>query len=84
MTTGCIWHGSSTEWNELTEAITHNCTCGERTRAVPRCAAHQLVAEQRAVDRLLFARRIASRLLQEEMAEGSAAIVGATRFTLDA
>jgi hypothetical protein len=73
MTTGCIWHGTSAEWNELTEAITHNCTCDERTCGVPRCAVHQLVNEQRTVDRLLFARRFASRLLQEEMAEGSAA-----------
>jgi hypothetical protein len=81
MTTGCIWHGTSTEWNELTEAITHNCTCGERTRAVPRCAAHQLVDEQRAVDRLLFARRMASRLLREEMAERPPATAGATRLT---
>ncbi len=74
MTTGCIWHGTSTEWNELTEAITHNCTCGERTYVVPRCAAHQFVDDQRAVDRLVFARRIAATLVQEEMAEGSVAI----------
>ncbi len=73
MTTGCIWHGTSTEWDELIQIITQNCTCDERTYGGPRCAAHQLVDDQRAVDRLLFARRIASRLIEEEMAEASSA-----------
>ncbi len=74
MTTGCSWHGTSTEWNELGEAVTHNCTCGERTDSLaPRCSAHQLLDEQRALDRLLFTRRIAATLVQEEMVEDSVA-----------
>jgi hypothetical protein len=74
MTTGCSWHGTSTEWNELGEAVTHNCTCGERPY-VARCAVHQLLDEQRALDRLLFTRRIAATLVQEEMTEGSVPIM---------
>jgi hypothetical protein len=71
MAAGCIWHGTSTEWDELTEAVTHNCTCGARTYILaPRCAAHQMLDDQRVLDRLLFARRIAARLLREEVAEG--------------
>ena len=75
MTTDGSWHGTSTEWNELGEAVTNNCTCGERTDSLaPRCSAHQLLDEQRALDRLLFTRRIAARLVQEEMTEGSVPI----------
>ncbi len=76
MTPDRIWHGTSTEWNELGEAVKHNCTCGERTYSLaPRCSVHQLLHEQRALDRLLFARRIAATLIQEEMAEDSVASV---------
>ena len=71
MTTGCIWHGTSTEWNELAEAIEHNCTCGQRAYGATRCPAHQLLEDQRALDRLLFERRIVARLIGEEMTEGS-------------
>jgi hypothetical protein len=73
MTTDWIWHGTSTEWNELAEAVAHNCTCDERPY-VTRCAAHEFLGDQRALDRLLFTRRIAATLVQEEMSEDAIAI----------
>lgn len=70
---GIIRHGTSTEWYELIEAVARNCTCRERRSLRERCPADQLLADQRVLDKLLVARRIAPRLVQEEMTQGSAA-----------
>jgi hypothetical protein len=68
MTTGCTWRGTETEWNELMSAIAQHCRCSERTYFfAPRCFAHQLLNDQRVVGGLLFGRRVAARLLQEDM-----------------
>lgn len=72
MSSMVVWHGTRGEFDTLLAAVGRNCTCttgpnGVRTAT---CAAHQMVVEdQRAVDGLLFARRIAGRLRKEEAGE---------------
>lgn len=72
MSSMVVWHGTRGEFDTLLAAIGRNCSCttgpnGVRTAT---CAAHQMVVEdQRAVDGLLFARRIAARLRVEEAVE---------------
>jgi hypothetical protein len=64
-----VWHGTSQESAALVEAVAGNCNCtfgrtGERNAV---CAAHRmLVEDQRALDGLVFACRLKSRLLDEE------------------
>lgn len=72
MKASCVWHGTATEWDQLTGAIKQNCTCGQRTYGfASRCTTHELLHEQHALDRLLFARRITARLLREEFLEST-------------
>ena len=69
MPTSVLWHGSQSEALELLQALSHNCSCVVTAEGVrlSTCAPHQmLTADQRAIDGLLFARRIASRLRSEE------------------
>ena len=63
-----VWHGTRQESLELLHAVRQHCTCEmEQGRMVSTCAAHlMLVRDQRAIDGLLFMRRIAERLLAEE------------------
>ena len=69
MSTQIIWHGTQQESFALVGAVARNCTCevgpdGVRTLT---CSPHRmLTADQRALDGLLFARRMADRLLREE------------------
>jgi hypothetical protein len=63
-----VWHGSNHERVELIEAVSHNCDCtyamGVRAK---RCAAHEMLEEdQRAIDRLVFIKRIAKRFSEQE------------------
>lgn len=64
-----IWHGTQDESFALVSAISRNCSCefgvlGVRTRV---CIPHQMLLEdQRALNGLLFARRMADRLREEE------------------
>ena len=64
-----IWHGSEAEAVDLMRAVRHNCSCehtatGERVGC---CSAHAMLAyDQRAVDGLLFARRMARRWQSQE------------------
>ncbi len=62
------WRGTQTEAAELLSALNRHCNCEESTNgmSVSMCATHLLLDDQRALDRLLFARRIASRFLAEE------------------
>jgi hypothetical protein len=64
-----VWHGTLNERRELSKAMRHNCAC-EFSRIGVRlstCASHHMLNEdQRALDGLLFARRIAGRLRHEE------------------
>jgi hypothetical protein len=70
-----IWNGTRQEAGELLEAVSANCTCvrdaaGIRTAI---CEAHRmLVTDQRALNGLVFARRIASRFRAEEFREEGA------------
>jgi hypothetical protein len=63
-----VWHGTPSELRELTLAVQHHCECGTEwgIACVP-CPAHaMLVGDQRALDGLLWARRVAPRLVAEE------------------
>jgi hypothetical protein len=64
------WHGTQTEGFALQEALRAWCNCefnpndGMRTST---CAGHKMFAEdQRALDGLVFARRMANCLIREE------------------
>jgi hypothetical protein len=63
-----IWNGTPQEGLELCEIVKKYCSCATtETGAATRCASHwMLLAEQRALDGLVFARRIGPRLRQEE------------------
>ena len=71
MATSVVWHGTQTEALELLQALARNCSCvvtAEGLR-VSTCRPHEMLStDQRAVDGLLFARRIAASLLAEECA----------------
>jgi hypothetical protein len=69
MATSVLWHGSQTEALELLQALSRNCSCVLTAEGVrlSTCAPHEMLSsDQRAVDGLLFARRIAPRLRSEE------------------
>jgi len=72
-----VWHGTEEEATALLQAFDRACSekqgegerCafgsgGERLRT---CAAHRLLLDQRALDGLLWMRRIAPRLRSEEL-----------------
>jgi hypothetical protein len=63
-----IWHGTADEAVALLHALREHCECTVVTgRVVAPCDGHLMLAhDQRAIDGLLFMRRIASRLLAEE------------------
>jgi hypothetical protein len=64
-----IWHGTPNERRDLSNAVHHNCTCefGLMGVRLSTCASHHMLKEdQRALDGLLFGRRIADRLSDEE------------------
>lgn len=68
MNGGVVWHGTQEESFRLLQALNRHCGClldrqGVRTFT---CASHRLLTEQRALNGLLFARRIAARLWYEE------------------
>ncbi len=68
------WPGTQADMGELLEAVLHNCTCviaSEYGNAQRLCSAHTLLtANQAAINRLMFGRRIADRLRQEEWSTG--------------
>jgi hypothetical protein len=76
LTTRVQWHGSRAEGVELVETLSRHCSCeftAQRLRAFV-CAPHEmLISDQRAIDGLLFARRIAARLRSEEFRPGAVA-----------
>lgn len=63
-----IWNGTSDEALALLHALRQHCVCRVQDgRTVAPCAAHlMLTQDQRAIDGLLFMRRMATRLLAEE------------------
>lgn len=72
------WNGTHQETLALLNALSHHCTCQiEAERMVKACAGHTMLAcDQRALDGLLFMRRIAERLLAEEFHLTDAALSG--------
>ena len=67
------WQGTEREYLDLTRALDRNCECefafmGTRRTA---CSTHRMLAEdQRALNGLLFGRRIVARLRDEEWLVG--------------
>ena len=69
MTMQVVWHGTQQESFDLVNAIARNCTCefGLMGVRLATCAPHRMLTEdQRALNGLLFARRMAERLSREE------------------
>ena len=68
MARGITWNGTTDEALALLHALREHCDCHvEQGRTVAPCAGHQMLArDQRAVDGLLFMRRLAPRLLAQE------------------
>jgi len=69
MATNVLWHGTQTEALELLQALSRNCSCVVTAEGVrlSTCVPHEMLSsDQRAVDGMLFARRIAARLRREE------------------
>ncbi len=62
------WKGTTDEALALLHALREHCDCHvDQGRTVAPCAGHTMLArDQRAVDGLLFMRRMAARLLAEE------------------
>ena len=72
MATSVLWHGTQTEALELLQALSRNCSCVVTAEGVrlSTCAPHEMLSsDQRAIDGLLFARRIAAQLRTEEFKE---------------
>jgi hypothetical protein len=65
-----IWNGTTDEALALLHALREHCECAvSEGRTVSACASHSMLAhDQRAVDGLLFMRRMATRLVAEEFA----------------
>ena len=63
-----IWNGTTDEALALLHALSAHCACEVHDgRTVAACPAHLMLAyDQRAIDGLLFMRRMAERLLSEE------------------
>jgi hypothetical protein len=69
ITTDAAWRGTHEERLDILYAIAHNCECevDDMGAQLEACASHRmLISGQRALDGLLFARRIAERLKQQE------------------
>jgi hypothetical protein len=69
MPTTVQWHGTRTEGLELVEVLSRYCSCvfSAQGLRVSVCAPHEMLcSDQRAIDGLLFSRRIAGRLRNEE------------------
>jgi len=76
MATQVVWHGTQQESFDLVNAIARNCTCefGLMGVRLATCAPHRMLTEdQRALNGLLFARRMAERLRHEEFSRAKAA-----------
>ena len=79
MPSSVLWHGTQTEALELLQALSRNCSCVVTAEGVrlSTCAPHEMLsADQRAIDGLLFARRIADRLRAEEFHPSRASAAG--------
>jgi hypothetical protein len=66
MKTTIVWKGTRQESLELIAILRQACSCPKPGAAAADCASHRMLFDQRVVDGLLFARRIAERLILEE------------------
>jgi hypothetical protein len=69
MATRVQWHGTRTEGLELVQALSRYCSCVFTAQGLREsvCSPHEMLcSDQRAIDGLLFSRRIAARLRNEE------------------
>jgi hypothetical protein len=76
MATQVVWHGTQQESFDLVNAIARNCTCefGLMGVRLATCAPHRMLTEdQRALNGLLFARRMQERLHREEFSRSKTA-----------
>jgi hypothetical protein len=71
------WNGTTDEALALLQALAAHCTCQMRAgRTIASCPGHlMLTHDQRAIDGLVFMRRMAARLLTEEFHASPAASV---------
>src|ERR687886_1534831 len=82
MTMQVVWHGTQQESFDLVNAIARNCTCefGLMGVRLATCAPHRMLTEdQRALNGLLFARRMCERLRREEFSRARSANSGRSR-----
>ena len=82
MTTQVVWHGTQEESFDLVNAIARNCTCefGLMGVRLATCAPHRMLTEdQRALNGLLFARRMQERLHREEFSRAKGTSTGRSR-----
>ena len=82
MTMQVVWHGTQQESFDLVNAIARNCTCefGLMGVRLATCAPHRMLTEdQRALNGLLFARRMQERLHREEFSRAKSASNGRSR-----
>lgn len=65
-----VWHGTADEALALLAVVKEHCECRKTNHRVTAvCPAHEMLSrEQRAIDGLLFMRRMAERLIIEEFA----------------
>jgi hypothetical protein len=78
MSTQIFWHGTQQESFDLTNAIGRNCTCefGMMGVRLNTCEPHRMLTEdQRALNGLLFVRRMAARLRREEFSAARTVLV---------
>jgi hypothetical protein len=77
-----VWHGTQQESFDLVNAIARNCTCefGLMGVRLATCAPHRMLTEdQRALNGLLFARRMQERLHREEFSRAKTVTPGRVR-----
>ena len=73
-----VWNGTQEESFALVNAIARNCTCefGLMGVRLSTCAPHRMLTEdQRALNGLLFARKMVDRLLREEFSSAESILV---------
>lgn len=74
MSSQIVWYGTQEESFDLVNAVARNCSCefGLMGVRLSTCTSHQLLVEdQRALNGLLFARRIVDQLRAEEWSKES-------------
>jgi hypothetical protein len=66
------WNGSQADLLVLVDVLKRNCTCQSNAQ-MRWCPSHEILADQRAIDGLLFGRSMVERLVAEEFASTTAA-----------